>query len=128
MARHHIGCLAVTASSDPKGKVIGVVSERDYLTKVALLGKASKSTKISEICTHGMDNLVVAEIDDPIDECMKKMLARDIRHLLIRDEKGDIVSMLSIKDLVKVSVARHADVVRKLTDFALGKKTFYSSD
>jgi hypothetical protein len=36
--------------------------------------------------------------------------------------------MMSIKDLVKVCVARHEDVVRKLTDFALGKGAFYGSD
>ena len=37
MAGYHIGALAVT---NDKGKVIGVVSERDYLKKVALMGKS----------------------------------------------------------------------------------------
>lgn len=128
MAGHRIGCLAVTEGSDPKGKVIGVVSERDYLTKVALLGKASKTTLVGEICTHGVANLIVVDADDSIDECMKKMLSRDIRHLLIRDERGDIISMLSIKDLIKVVVAKHTEVVKKLTDFALGKGAFYGAD
>lgn len=128
MAGHNIGCLAVTDGSEPKGKVIGVISERDYLTKVALLGKSSKSTTVGEICTHGAANLVIAEADDSIDDCMKKMLARDIRHLLVRDERGEVISMLSIKDLVKVCVAKHAEVVRKLSDFALGKGAFYGAD
>ena len=128
MAGHNIGCLAVTEGSDTKGKVIGVVSERDYLSKIALLGRSSKNTHIREIMTHGEANLIVAHVDEPIDECMKKMLARDIRHLLIRDEKGEIVGMLSIKDLVKVVVARHQAVVQKLTDFALGKGAFYGAD
>jgi predicted transcriptional regulator len=70
----------------------------------------------------------MAANDEPIDECMKKMIERDIRHLLIRDRDGDVMSMLSIKDLVKVVVAKHNIVVRKLTDFALGKSAFYSSD
>ena len=105
-----------------------MVSERDYLSKIALLGRSSKNTYIREIMTHGEANLIVANVDEPIDECMKKMLARDIRHLLIRDEKGDIVGMLSIKDLVKVVVARHQAVVQKLTDFALGKGAFYGAD
>jgi CBS domain-containing protein len=128
MAGHHIGCLAVTEGSDPKAKVIGVISERDYLCKVALLGKTAKATKVSEIMTHGAANLIVVDEDEPIDECMKKMLARDIRHLLVRNAKGDIVSMLSIKDLVKVVVAKHQAVVQKLTDFALGKGAFYGAD
>lgn len=123
MAGHHIGCLAVTNAA---GKVVGVVSERDYLCKVALLGKASKTTKVSEICTHG-GNLVMADADSSIDDCMKLMLARDIRHLLIRD-KGEVISMLSIKDLVKVCVAKHQEVVKRLSDFALGKGAFFGTD
>lgn len=125
MAGYHIGCLAVT---NPEGKVVGVISERDYLCKVALYGKASKSTVVRDICTYGDSNLVVVDADAPVDECMKRMLERDIRHLLVRDAKGEIISMLSIKDLVKVTVAKHSAMVRKLTDFALGKKAFYSSD
>lgn len=85
------------------------------------VGKASKDTKVSEIMTHGEDNLVMANGDEPIDECMRKMIAADIRHLLVRDKSGDIVSMMSIKDCVKVVVARHNAMVRRLTDFALGK-------
>lgn len=147
MAQHHIGCLAVTEGSDPKGKIIGVLSERDYLCKVALLGKrltlfwnrpariycvlnycigkSSKDISVSEICTQGAANLVVVNHDDPIDACMKKLLSRDIRHLLIRGESGEIDSMLSVKDLVKVVLARHNAVVQKLTDFALGQKSYY---
>jgi CBS domain-containing protein len=128
MAGHDIGCLAVTEGSDPKGKVIGVISERDYIKKVAIHGLSSKDIKVSAVCTYGVQNLVVAANDEPIDECMKKMIERDIRHLLIRDRDGDVMSMLSIKDLVKMVVVRHNIVVRKLTDFALGKSVFYSSD
>jgi CBS domain-containing protein len=125
MTGHRIGGLAVTG---PDGKVIGVFSERDYLSKVALLGKASKTTLVGEICTYGVANLVTVHEDEPVDDCMRKMLARDIRHLLVRDETGDVVSMLSIKDLCKVVVSRHDAVVRKLTDFALGKGAFYGAE
>ena len=52
MAAHHIGCLAVT---DNAGDIIGVVSERDYLCKVALLGRNSR-VSFSFIYTS-LDNL-----------------------------------------------------------------------
>jgi CBS domain-containing protein len=118
MAGNYIGCLAVTEGSDPKGKVIGVVTERDYLKKVALLGKESKTTKVREICVY---NPITVDQDEPIDDCMKKMLDSDIRHLLIRDKAGEILSVMSIKDCIKVSVARHDEFVRKIAGFAFGK-------
>jgi len=46
MAAHHIGCLAVT---DNTGDIVGVVSERDYLCKVALLGRNSR---VSDAVIH----------------------------------------------------------------------------
>jgi CBS domain-containing protein len=73
MAANRIGALAVTSASDPN-KIIGVVSERDYLTKVALLGKASKTTPVIQICTHGDANLVTVHEDETVDECMRKVL------------------------------------------------------
>lgn len=53
--------------------------------QVALLGKASKSTTVKEIATMGA-NLVVASKSDTMQECMAKMVARDIRHLPVVDE------------------------------------------
>jgi CBS domain-containing protein len=120
MTGHRIGGLAVTEGNSSTGKVIGIITERDYLSKLALLGKASKSTNVSEICTYGVANLVIVNHDEPVDDCMRKMLARDIRHLLVRGDDGEIESMLSIKDLVKVTVAKHDAIVRKLTSYALG--------
>ena len=98
------------------------------MKKVALLGRGSKTTKISEICTHGRQNLVVADLDEPVSDCMRKMINRDMRHLLICDASGEVVGLLSIKDLVKEVVAQHKDLVQKLTDFAIGKGAFYGSD
>lgn len=78
MAANRIGALAVVSASDHT-KIIGVVSERDYLTKVALLGKASKTTPVIQICTHGDANLVTVSEDETVDECMRKVLRHFIR-------------------------------------------------
>ncbi len=102
MAAHRIGALAVTSATDPK-TVIGVVSERDYLSKVALLGKSSRTTKVAEIATMGA-NLVTVTEDEPVDDCMRKLLARDIRHLLVKDKNGVVVSMFSIKVRILVYI------------------------
>lgn len=117
MAAHQIGCLAVTDVAD---NIVGVISERDYLCKVALLGRNSRDTTVSQICTHGRANLVVAREDEDIEECMKKVLARDVRHLLVSNAEGKIYGLMSIKDLVKVVVERHNNVINHLRDTAVG--------
>ena len=63
--------------------MIGVVSERDYLTKVALLGKASKSTPVIQICTSGDANLVTVAEDESVDDCMKKVCFPQHLHIYV---------------------------------------------
>lgn len=62
------------------------------LAQVALLGKVSKSTKVKEIATMGA-NLVVAAKSDTVQECMSKMVDRDIRHLPVVDDETGTVSV-----------------------------------
>jgi len=128
MAAHKIGALAVCSGPTDNGQVIGVISERDYLCKIALLGKTAKSTKVVEICTHGVANLVMSNQNDSVDLCMRKLINADCRHLLINDDRGVVIGMLSIKDLVKVVLARNLDVIEKLTNLAIGKGANYGSD
>ncbi|GMI40761.1 hypothetical protein TrCOL_g10117 [Triparma columacea] len=101
MVANKVGALAVT---DGTGEVVGIVSERDYLSKVAFLGKTSDETTVKEISTYGIDNIVSVSQGNPIERCMEKLLGRDVRHLLIREEKSHkspIVGMISVKDIVK---------------------------
>eukprot|EP01042_Synura_sphagnicola_P007686 gene7686-9846_t len=53
------------------------------------------------------------------------MLSRDIRHLLVADDKGEVVGMLSIKDVVKVLLAGQSEVVQKIISSALGSRAFF---
>ncbi len=120
MVVNKIGCLAVTQGTGEDGPIIGIVSERDYIGKVALLNKNPKTTLVSEVCTHGVANLVSVTLQNPVDACMRKMLDRDIRHLLIREkDTGKFVGMVSIKDMVKCTVAKHDAVVNRLENIVL---------
>eukprot|EP00752_Nemacystus_decipiens_P005238 g4754.t1 len=121
-AAYNIGALAVTNEDK---RVIGIVSERDYVSKVALLGKASKNTTVKEIATMGA-NLVVASKSDTMQDCMAKMVARDIRHLPVVDEdEGQVVGMLSVKDLLKEVTREKEEILTKVTDFKLGRGGFF---
>jgi CBS domain-containing protein len=104
-----------------------VISERDYVNKIALLGKKSQETKIKEISTS-KPNLVLAKTTDTIGECMNKMLTRDIRHLPLLDEDGKCIGMLSVKDLVKEVVQEQKNTIETLSNFALGRGGHFLAD
>lgn len=72
-----------------------MISERDYISKIALLGRKSKDTLVKEISTKS-SNLMTASPADSVDECMNKMLSKDIRHLPLLDEHGKVIGMLSV--------------------------------
>jgi len=114
---YDIGCLVTTNAA---GEITGVVSERDYINKVALLGKSSKDTPIREVSTKSA-KLETAQLTDTVDVCMNKMLTKDIRHLPMLDDDGKVIGMLSVKDLVKEMVAEKEKTIQMLSDFALGK-------
>jgi signal-transduction protein with cAMP-binding, CBS, and nucleotidyltransferase domain len=115
MCAHQIGVLAVTEGDGEDGDVVGVISERDYLNKIAFL-KRPKDTKVREVCTYGKANLISVTLDNPIDACMRKMIDSNLRHLLIRQKQtGNIVGVISIKDIVKCAVAKHDAVVSRLS-------------
>jgi hypothetical protein len=121
----NIGCLAVT---DNKNHVVGVLSERDYINKIASLGKDDSMVAIKDICTY-TPNIMIAKKDDTLEQCMNKMLIKDIRHLLvIDDENNEFIGMISIKDLIKEIMRDKNDIITRLTDFKRGKGGYFGSE
>jgi CBS domain-containing protein len=121
----NIGCLAVTNNEN---KVVGVFSERDFINKVASVRKDSENVKIKDVCTMS-PNVIIAKKTDSLDECMRKMMFKDIRHLLVVDENNDdFIGMISVKDLIKEINIKNHDIIAKLTDFKLGKGAYFGSD
>ncbi len=102
------------------GKLSGVVSERDYVTKVALLGESSEDISVKQISTKAA-NLVMARPYDTVDACMDKMLSRDIRHLPLIDDMGQVVGIISIKDLIKECLDEKEHTLNQLASFAVGE-------
>lgn len=123
-AAYDIGCLVTT---DASGKISGVISERDYISKIALLGRISKDTLVKEISTKSA-NLLTASPQDSVDQCMEKMLSKGIRHLPLLDDSGNVIGMLSVKDLVKTLVKEKDQTIKVLSDFALGKGGHFGAE
>ncbi len=78
------------------GKLLGLISERDYTRKVALKDRSSKTTKVSEIMTHKIAHVGP---EAGIEKCMDIMGKRRIRHLPVV-EKGKVLGVISSTDLL----------------------------
>ena len=70
----NVGCLAVV---DKESALVGVLSKRDYIDKIAALNKTHDGLKVKDICTYG-SNIIVAKKDDSLESCMNKMLFKNI--------------------------------------------------
>lgn len=96
MAEKRIGALLVMDA----GKLVGIVSERDYARKVVLQGRSSKDTPIRDIMTAQVITVGLAETTD---HCMQIVTQRRIRHLPIVDGQA-VLGVISIGDLVKAVI------------------------
>lgn len=121
----NVGCLAVT---DKNETLVGVLSQRDYINKVAALNKTYDNLKVKDICTYG-NNVIVAKKDESLASCMNKMIFKNIHHLLIVDEKNPkFIGMISMKDVIKDIMKDKEEVITRLTDFNIGKGAFFGSE
>ena len=112
LAEKGVGALMVM----DKGKLVGILSERDYTRKVALLGKNSKETFVRDIMTA---NVMVISPQTRTNECMAIMSEKNIRHLPVVD--GDtVVGMLSIRDLMNDIIADHEFTISQLESYIKG--------
>jgi CBS domain-containing protein len=109
MVEANVGSLLVTDGGD----IIGIVTERDYLRRVTLEGRADRDTNVREIISSP---LIVATPQTTVDECMAMMTERRIRHIPVVED-GDLVGMISIGDLVKFASRQQSYEIKYLTDY-----------
>jgi CBS domain-containing protein len=116
MAEKQIGAVMVM---DEKGRVEGIMTERDYSRKIILFGKSSKETFVEEIMTP-VDKMFHVHPANSLEECMVLMTAKHVRHLPVCD--GDkFVGLLSIGDVVKAIISEKDVLIEQLSDYISGK-------
>lgn len=113
MAERSIGSLLVLESD----KLRGIVTERDYARKVIVKGRSSKTTKVAEIMTS---DVVTASTDQTVNDCMKIMTNRRIRHLPVVDDDA-VVGVISIGDLVQAIIADQQEEIEALGHYISGQ-------
>jgi CBS domain containing-hemolysin-like protein len=83
---------------------------------------------VKHICTY-TPNIIIAKKNDTLEQCMNKMLIKDIRHLLVIDDSNnEFIGMISIKDVIKEIMRDKDDIITRLTDFKIGKGGYFGSE
>jgi len=113
MVAANVGALLVVE----EGRLCGIVTERDYLRRVAVQGRTSRDTLVREIMTA---EVVCVPRDAEVSECLALMSERRIRHLPVLDG-GALAGVVSIGDLVRQVASDRAAEVRMLSDYISGR-------
>lgn len=109
LAEYEVGALVVMDGP----RMVGVMSERDYTRKVALQGRSSKDTRVSEIMTA---NVFVVAPETRTRDCMALMREKRIRHLpVVRG--GQVLGMISIRDLMDDLIHDHEMTIAQLESY-----------
>ena len=109
LARYEVGALMVMEG----GRLVGVVSERDYTRKVALQGRGSKETRVADIMTS---NVLTVTPSTGTRACMALMSEHKIRHLPVI-EGGTVQGMISIRDIMDDIITDHETTIAQLESY-----------
>lgn len=112
MSEANIGAVVVKH----EGNAVGIFTERDYLRKIALKGRSSDDTVMSEVMSSP---LITAEPDESTKDAMETMTECRCRHLIITEDEK-MVGIVSLGDLVKHLLVEAEAEVKQLSGYIAG--------
>lgn len=112
MAEHNIGALLVMTGDEIKG----IVSERDCIRKVDVMGRNTKDTPISQIMTS---DVITVDADQPLEDCMGLMIDKNIRHLPVCEGKN-LLGLLSVRDVLREVIEVQQMMLSQLERYITG--------
>src|SRR6476659_8565260 len=98
LGHHRIGAVVVSAGDG----IAGIVSERDVVRHLRASGASILDRAVARIMTT---DVVTCRRETAVDELMATMTDRRIRHVPVVDERGAVVGIVSIGDLVKSRIS-----------------------
>jgi CBS domain-containing protein len=113
MSEKHIGALVVLSGGE---RLVGIITERDYARKVILKGRQSRETRVSEIMSAPVVHVAP---ETNIDECMRVMTSRLVRHLPVLQGES-VVGMISMSDMVRWIISSHEQTIHQLENYIGG--------
>ncbi|NTW02931.1 MAG: CBS domain-containing protein [Oscillochloris sp.] len=109
MAERDVGALLVKE----KGRLVGIVTERDIARKLVLQGRSCDDTMVSEIMT---ERVFYVGLHETIDECMALMIENHLRHLPVIEDEC-VIGIISIRDVVAELIAEKAFLIEQLENY-----------
>ncbi len=113
MAEYNIGAMLVMEG----GKVAGIVSERDIVRKVDVLGKSCSTTLVRDIMTT---RVLYIEPGQSLEECMALMTEKRIRHLPVM-ENGSLLGVISSGDVLREVIHEQKFMISQLEHYIRGQ-------
>jgi len=112
MAEKNVGALVVL----DEGKMLGILTERDYARKVILQEKSSLDTPVREIMTSRVHCIPPTRT---VEESMALMTEKRVRHLPVLDD-GELIGIVSIGDVVKKVIDNQEFTIQQLDNYIMG--------
>ena len=110
MADRRIGAVLIV----DQGIVIGIFTERDYIMRVEVEGRAAKETTVREVMT---DKMYTVTTETSIEQCLGLMDLRHIRHLPIVEE-GILMGIISMRDAIGEVLKDHKEEIQGIENWA----------
>ena len=112
MAEKNVGALLVMQGD----QVVGIASERDFVRKVDLKDLAARDTTIKQIMTA---EVISIQASEPLEECMEKMIEKNIRHLPVYDGQ-QLLALISVRDVLKEVIEVQKSLIAQLERYITG--------
>lgn len=112
MAAKDVGAVAVME----EGRLLGILTERDYARKIVLHGKASRHTPVFDTMNRQYPSV---RPETTLDECMRLISESRFRYVAVMD--GDtLLGLVSIGDIVKHIIALQQANIEHLERYISG--------
>lgn len=106
MVQRNVGAVPVVH----KGKLVGIFSERDLMSRVVAQGRDPRSTCMAEVMT---DDPLTITMNEDVADCMALMRRHSFRHLPVCHE-GHLIGMVSLRDILLHDLDEKDEEVRMM--------------